>query len=184
MDTAVFFRNLVGINVIQGAFVLAFLLAIYFAVLCFRERRVFGKNVLFSLFCASFCLSYFNVTIHYDADDEVLVEAISKGGLILMSSFMLFFCFKFTLFFTKRRILSHVSLALGAIAAALVMSRQSKEAILTYFQYAMNFIIVPQLLGEIAILLYALVKERNRSVLPLLLSFPTHGSLPTAISRR
>ena len=172
VDTEVFFRNFVGINVIQGAFVLALLLAIYFAVLCFRERRAFGKYVLFSLICASFCLSYFNVTIHYDADDEVLVEAISKGGLILMSSFMLFFCCEFTSLFTRRRILPHLALALGATAAALVMTRQSKEAILTCFQYAMNFIIVPQFLGDIAILLYALVKNRNRGVLPLLLSFP------------
>ena len=172
VDAAVFFRNFVGINVIQGAFVLALLLAIYFAVLCFRERRILGKYVLFSLMCASFCLSYFNVTIHYDADDEVLVEALSKGGLILMSSFMLFFCCEFTSLFTKRRILPHLSLALGAIAAALVMTRQSKEAILTSFQYAMNIIIVPQLLADIAILLYALVKNKNRRVLPLLLSFP------------
>jgi DNA-binding CsgD family transcriptional regulator len=171
VDAAVFLRNFIGINVIQGAFVLALLLGMYFVALYFFARRKFGKYIFCSLICASFCLSYCNMTIHYDANNEVLLEALSKGGIILMSSFMLLFCCEFTSVLNKRRIFPFASLGVGTITALLVMTRQSKEVILAWFGYAANFLIVPQLLADIAILVYALVRNRNRRVLPLLSSF-------------
>jgi DNA-binding CsgD family transcriptional regulator len=171
VDAAVFLRNFIGINVIQGAFVLALLLGMYFVALFIFARRKFGKYFVCSLICASFCLSYLNMTIHYDANDEVLLEAPSKGGIILMSSFMLLFICEFTSLLNKRRIFPLASLGLGAIAAILVMTRQSKEAILTWFRYAADGLIVPQLLADIGILLYALIVAKSRRVLPLLSSF-------------
>jgi DNA-binding CsgD family transcriptional regulator len=171
VDAAVFLRNFIGINVIQGAFVLALLLGMYFVALFLFARRKFGKYIVCSLICAAFCLSYCNITIHYDANDEVLLEAMSKGGIILMSSFMLIFCCEFTSVLNRRRIFPLASLGLGAIAAILVMTRPSKESILTWFGYAANWLIVPQLLADIAILLLAFFSTRSRRVLPLLASF-------------
>jgi adenylate cyclase len=88
-----------------------------------------------------------------------------------MSSFMLVFCCEFTSVLNKRRIFPLAFLGLGCLVAALVMTRQSKREILVWFGYAMNYFIVPQLLFDIAILVYALVKRKNSYVLPLLASF-------------
>jgi PAS domain S-box-containing protein len=171
VDAAVFLRNFIGINLIQGAFLLVLIIGLYFVALFFAERRKYGKQLIFSLLCASFCLSYFNVTFHYDADDEVLLEALSKGGLVLLSSLMVVFCCEFTSVLNKGRIFPFASMALGLVAAALVMTRQSKEAALGWFGVAMNCLIVPQVAVDIGILGYALVRRGDRSVVPLLAAF-------------
>jgi DNA-binding CsgD family transcriptional regulator len=171
VDAAVFLRNFVGVNVIQGAFVLACIIGLYFVALVFFERQKYGKYIVFSLICASFCLAYLNVTVHNDANNEAQLEALSKGGLVLMSSFLLVFCCEFTSVLNKKRIFPLASLSLGVAAAILVMTRQSKETILALFGWVMNCLIVPQLIASIAILVYAFVKNKNRSVMPLLFSF-------------
>jgi signal transduction histidine kinase len=84
---------------------------------------------------------------------------------------MLAFCCEFTSVLNKRRIFPIVSLALGTVVAIFLMTRRMKETILVFFGYAMNYLIVPQLLVGMAILVYALVKNRNRYVLPLLVAF-------------
>ena len=171
VERAVFLRNFMGINLIQGAFVLALIIGVYFAALFLVQRRDNGKYIVFSLICVSFCLSYFNVTVHFDSNDEILLEALSKGGLVLMSSFMLVFCCEFTSVLNRRRIFPLAVLALGILAASLAMTRSSKETLLSAFGYLMNYLIVPQLLVDIGILCYALVRKGNRYVLPLLASF-------------
>ncbi|MGO8695441.1 MAG: sensor histidine kinase [Rectinemataceae bacterium] len=171
VDSAVFLRNFVGINLIQGASVLVLIIGLYFLALFIFDRRNHIRYLIFSLMCASFCLSYFNVTVYYDADNEVLLEALSKGGLMLMSSFMLVFCWEFTSGLNRRRIFPLAVLAFGVAAAVLVMTRRSKEDILLWFGYAMNFLIVPQILFDIGILAYTLVAKKGRYVLPLLAAF-------------
>jgi adenylate cyclase len=171
VNRAVFLRNFVGINLIQGAFVLSLIIGLYFLTLFLFERRKNRNHFIFSLICASFCLSYFNVTIHFDANDEVLLEALSKGGLILTSSFLLLFCFEFTSILRQRRAIPLAALALGAVVALLVVTRQSKREILAWFGYAMNYLIVPQLLADIGMLAYALIRNKNRYVLPILAAF-------------
>jgi PAS domain S-box-containing protein len=171
VDAAVFLRNFIGINLIQGAFVLVLIIGLYFFALFFVSGRSYPKHLVFSLMCASFCLSYLSVTIHYDANDEVLLEALSKGGLVLMSSLMLVFCCELTSVLNARRVFPLASLALGAAAAGIVMTRGSKETILAWFGYAMNYLIVPQILVDMGLLVFALVKKGNRYVLPLLAAF-------------
>ncbi|GEM_PF-2943963 len=171
VDASVFLRNFVGINLIQGAFVLVLILGLYFVALFFAEGRAYGKHLIFSLMCASFCLAYFNVTFHYDANDEVLLEALSKGGLVLLSSLMVLYCCEATAVLNKRRIFPLASMALGLSVAVAVMTRPSKEAVLVWFGYAMNGLIVPQIAVDIGILAYALVKKGDRGVIPLLGAF-------------
>jgi Adenylate cyclase, family 3 (some proteins contain HAMP domain) len=171
VDRAVFLRNFVGVNLIQGAFVLALVIGLYFFALYITERRRTVKNLFFSLICVSFCLAYFSVTTHFDANDEALMEALSKGGLVLMASFWLAFCCEFTSVLNKKRILPLVAIALSAVAAGLVMTRTDKAEILAWFGYAMNFIIVPELLLAFAVLWYALLRKGNRYVIPELLSY-------------
>jgi len=120
--------------VIQGAFVLACIIGLYFVALVFFERQKYGKYIVFSLICASFCLAYLNVTVHNDANNEAQLEALSKGGLVLMSSFLLgISAASSPRSSNKKRIFPLASLSLGVAAAILVMTRQSKETILALF---------------------------------------------------
>lgn len=168
---SVFLRNFVGINIIQGAFILSITLGLYFFFLFFAERRKEAKHLLFCAICVTFCMAYFSVTIHYEATDEVFMEALSKAGIVLMSTAMLMFSCEFTGVLNKRRIVPSIFLFFGIIVASVVFMQRSKETILLWFGYAMNFFIVPQLVFDIAILIYALVRYKNRYVLMLLGSF-------------
>ncbi|HTX72776.1 MAG TPA: histidine kinase dimerization/phosphoacceptor domain -containing protein, partial [Rectinemataceae bacterium] len=175
VDKAVFLRNFVGINLIQGAFVLVLIIGLYFLALYFFNRRGKPTYLVFSFMCAAFCLSYFNVTVYFDADNEVLLEALSKGGLVIMSALMLVFCSEFSAVLDRKHVFPLAVLVLGLAAAVFIMTRQSKEAILEYFGYAMNFIIVPELLAGLGILLFALLARKRRFVIPMLASFPVVG---------
>ncbi len=169
---AVFLRNFVGINAIQGGFFLALILGLYFLGLFFAERRKEVKYLIFCFICAAFCMAYFSVVTHYESNDEVLMEALSKGGIVLMSAALLMFCCEFTGILNEKRIFPLVMLGLGIVAAASVLAQGSKEEILRWFGYAMNFIIVPQLILDIGILIYALIRNKNLYVIFLLSSFP------------
>ena len=171
VDRAVFLRNFVGVNLIQGAFVLALVIGLYFFALYLIERRRTVKNLFFSLVCVSFCLSYFSVVTHFDANDEALMEALSKGGLVLMAAFWLTFCCESTSVLNKGRILPISAIAVSGVAAVLVMTRANKADILSWFGYAMNFIIAPELVIAFGVLMYAFVKQGNRYVIPQLLSY-------------
>ena len=168
---AVFFRNFMGINLVQAAFVLALVMSLYFLALFFAEKKGRSDYLYFAIICIAFCLSYFNVTIHYEANDEVFLEALSKAGLVLLSTFMFFFCVDFTGVFKQRKVFLRVMLALSAFCAVFVLVQRSKAAILGTFGLVMNFLIVPQLLLEIFTLAYALVRKRNTRVVPLLVAF-------------
>ena len=169
---AVFFRNFVGINVIQGAFCLALIIGLYFLGLFFAERRKEVKYLMFCFICASFCIAYFSVTTHYEANNEVLMEALSKAGLVLMSTVLLMFCCEFTGILNYKRIFPLVMLGLGLVVSGAVLVQGSKEDILRWFGYAMNFLIVPQLIMDIGILIFALIRNKNLYVLFLIASFP------------
>lgn len=168
---AVFFRNFFGINLIQGAVILSLLLGIYFIALFLGEKRRQGKNLFFALICFSFCMAYAGVALHYESFNEILVEAFSKGGLVLLSSVMVVFCSVFTGVLTKRNIFMVVVLVLGVAGAIVVMVQPDKDSMARMFGYFMNFMIVPQLLLDIGILLYALIRHKNRYSLFMLGAF-------------
>jgi adenylate cyclase len=167
----VFLRNFVGINLVQAAVVLSLLLAFYFLGLFLAEKRRQEKNLFFTLICLTFCLSYFGIAVHYESFNELLMEALSKGGLILLSSAMVVFCSVFTGVLSKRKILPFAMLAVGLAGAVFVVIQPDKDSMARVFGYLMNFLIVPQLLLDIVILVYALVKLRNRYSLLLLGAF-------------
>jgi methyl-accepting chemotaxis protein len=167
----VFRRNFIGINLIQAAFVLAFVMSLYFLALFIAEKKGRKDYIYFAVICVAFCLAYLNVTIHYEANNEVLLEALSKTGLVLLSTFMLLFCSEFSGVFNRRKIFRRVMLVLGVLAAVFVLLQRSKAAILTNFGLVMNFIVVPQLLLDIFILVFALAKKKNVTILPLIFAF-------------
>jgi adenylate cyclase len=168
---AVFLRNFIGINLIQGAFLLALIIGLYFLALYLQERRRQARYLFFGLICFSFCLSYFGVTVHFEANNEPLLEALSKAGLVLMSSCLVLYCGEAAGLRGKARLAPRILLAVGLLAAAGILLLRHKQLILRWFGVAMNFVIVPQLLADLVILGWALFHRRNLYVLPLLTAF-------------
>ena len=171
VSAAVFLRNFVGIDLVKGAFVLAMVIGFYFLGLFLFGQMRRPSYLLFAGVCLSFCLSYFNMAIHHEANDEVLLEALSKGGLVLLSSSTLAFVCEFSSVLNRRRALPLAYFAVGLGFALLVITRGSKQAILASFGLAVDLVIVPQLILDIGILAYALIRLRNRQALTLLAAF-------------
>jgi hypothetical protein len=131
-----------GINLVQAAFVLSLVMSLYFLALFFAEKKGRSDYLNFAIICIAVCLSYLNVTIHYEANDEVFLEALSKAGLVLLSPSCSSSA-RISRFFRQRKIFLRVMLVLGALSAAFVLIQRSKAAILGNFGLIMNFLIVP-----------------------------------------
>ena len=167
---AVFWRNLVGINLVQATFVVSVIMSLYVLALFFLDPDRKPGYLWFSLLCVAFCAAYLNVTVHNEAIPELPLEALSKACMVLSSTFLLVFILEYAGPFRSRRAKAVVfgALILAASAAALViLTRTTKRDILAAFGPAMNLVILPELLCEIACVSWAFFVRRNRLVAPL-----------------
>lgn len=172
----VFWRNFFGINVVQATVILSFALFFYFSALFLLDGARKLTHLYFALICISFCMSYFNILIYHVAIDEAPLEAISKAGLVLSSTFLLLFCCEFTDLFSRlkprtRRYLLFMPFGIGVTASLCVLCQTSKQGVLSVFGVLMNFFIAPQLFLDIFILGYTFLKKKNRQIIPLFISF-------------
>jgi hypothetical protein len=94
--TDVFFRNLLGVVLVQTTFILSLLLFAYFIALFLVSNRESTIYLLYALICLAFCASYYNVFIHHEGIAELPLEKLSKAGMVILSTFMVAFCVEFS----------------------------------------------------------------------------------------
>jgi diguanylate cyclase (GGDEF)-like protein len=174
--TDVFFRNLVGVVLVQATFILSLLLFAYFLALFLVSNREYVIYLLYALICLAFCASYFNVFIHHEGIPELPLEKLSKAGMIILSTFMVAFCVEISGIFKQRssgirKALFALVFASGILGSIPILMQGSKQDMLAVFGTVITFTVAPHLLLNVAILGYAFFAKKNRMAIPLFLGF-------------
>lgn len=168
---AVFWRNFFGINLVQASFIMSLVMIVYVLALYFLGSNRRRADLYFVALGLAYCLAYVNVVIHNEALPEVPLEALSKAGMVLSSTFLVAFVVEFTGLFAgtwHKKLFLGVTLAAGAIAAGLILVQRDKQSILAMFSLGMNMLILPELLVNAAVLVWALLRKGLTLVLPLM----------------
>lgn len=168
---AVFWRNFFGINLVQATFILSLVMVVYVFALYLLESKRRTANLYFVAIGISYCLAYLNVVIHNEAIPEVPLEALSKAGMVLASTFLVAFIVDFTGIITRPRLRPFFFIALfaaGGAAGIAILVQNDKEGILRVFSAAMNFLILPELVFNTVVIGHTVFRKKTLLVLPLL----------------
>ena len=168
---AVFIRNLIGIYFLQGAFVLSLAVGIYFAALFLRIKGNTRRYLYFSFYAFFFCAVYFNVIAHYESNNEILMESLSKSSMILLSTSFLFFIKEFTMILNGKKIFWGIILASGLVGFLIVFLQGNKESLLSVFEVFLILLIIPQMMIAAVMILYYGIKKRGKFFWPVFISF-------------
>lgn len=168
----VFWRNFFSIHLIQGAFILSIVIAIYYLFLFIAYKRREKTHLYYALFCISFALSYISMAFQYYSDSVILIEKISRTGYPFCIIFFLIFLLEFNGFYSKyKKIIIISCLSLSSIFSILIFLQETPQNIESVFTYTINILIIPILILVMVVLGMALVKYRNISSIILFISF-------------
>ncbi len=174
-DTAmeeVFWRNFFSIHLIQGAFILALVVAIYYLFLFIAYKYREKTHLYYALFCISFALSYLGMAFQYYSDSVVVIDKISRIGLPVCVVFFTIFLMEFINVLTKyKKIVKIITISMGCISSIFIFLQKHPEQIEYFFALSMNFIIIPILIFSFIILILAIIKYKNISSIVLFSSF-------------
>lgn len=166
-----FGRNLLALNFIQAAGIVAIILFIYFTFLFFSAKNRDPKIIIFAFVCLSFFFGYINIAYTFPGSDEMTLEKISRFALPLTVLFINLFIIEFTGIWAKRL---WPRLILGAIAlccSCLVLFTNTKQEIKELFGLITIFVLTPLLVFGFIILLLAFFLKKRKNALPLLISY-------------
>lgn len=171
VSQAVFLRNFLGINLVQGAFVLSLIIGLYFFILYLAEKKRQKTRLIFALFCFSYFFASIAIATFHDTSNEVMMENLSKFGLLLSSTCLLRFFMEFTGIFNRNIAFRWFVNGFGLAAALGALFQRSKESLLVWFGWGINLLIVPEMILCAAILLLSVFRDRRKGSLLLLLAF-------------
>ncbi len=169
--SAVFWRNFIGISLIQGAFVLSLIIGIYFLTLFIAEKKRQKNHLIFALFCFSFFFATMAIATHHDTSNELIMENFSKFGLILSSMFILRFFMEFTGVLNKVKTIRVILYFSGIIGAAGAMAQPDKASLALWFSRSIAILVVPQMILSVSVLFAAIFKNRQKGAIVLLGAF-------------
>ncbi len=168
----VFWRDFFSIHLIQGAFVLSIVIAIYYLFLFISYKYREKTHLYYSLFCISFALSYLGVAFHYYSDSVAMVDKISRIGLPFGMIFFTIFLVEFINLFAKyRKLVKIVMISMGSISALFILFQKTPKQIEYVFTYSLNIVIIPILLFSLAIFIFSIMKNKSLSRIVLFSSF-------------
>jgi len=170
-----YWRNLLNVNLIQAAVVFALILAAFFVLLYLLGSKEL-RYVWFVLICATFAMSYTNMSLYNVGMDVMLFDKITRCGMPLTCLFFVLFALEFSGFRIANRRLRYGAAALLAVptvlSCAVTILSQGKEAVFTSFSTYTTGILLPVLLlTTLALLVYGLVKRPGPATIGVLLGF-------------
>ena len=168
---AVFIRNLIGVYFLQGSFILSFVIGIYFTILFLIIKGDTKKYLYFSFFSFFFCAVYFNLVGHYESNNEILLESLSKSSMILLSTSLLFFVKEFTRLLSVKKKFWGFIFIISLIGFVIVFIQNDKASLLSVFGHFLIYLIVPQMLVASSMILYYGIKKKGPFFWPILISF-------------
>lgn len=175
VSSEVFWRNVFNVNLIQASFVFAIILAAFFILLFVTGTRD-TKYLEFAFVCLCYSLAYSNMSLFNDAQNEVLLDKISRTGLPLTSLFLAFFAIRFAQISFKSKIINigiRIGLALPTAYACFgAMVAKDKADLVAFFSGYTTSIVLPLLLViTIGSLIYGAIKKPGAASFVVLCAF-------------
>lgn len=155
-----FWKNFFNIHGIQAVALTAFIIFIYFMLLFVSGRLKKSTNFYFSMICLFFALSYANVVFDYEANNELLIEKITRTSFIITTYFSLFFVMDFLKLFSKKlKLIIKLSMyALMLAGIILIFIQTEKNKVLDIYGYFQFYTLIPCLLADVGLTIYSIVK--------------------------
>ncbi len=174
-SSEVYWRNMFNVHLIQASVVFAIIIASFFFLLYFLGSRDM-KYLYFAFVCASYSLAYINMTLFNDAQDELLLDKLSRCGLPLTSLFLSFFALQFAnLSFKRKKYNAILKILLGlpvALVCVITLSTRDKVELNTFFSTYTAGIILPLLLIlSIGTLVAAVIRKPGSDTFTVLGAF-------------
>jgi signal transduction histidine kinase/PAS domain-containing protein len=168
----VFWRNFFSIHLIQGAFILSLVIAIYYLFLFIAYKYREKTHLYYALFCVCFAFAYISMSFQYYSDSVILLEQISRAGHPFCVAFFLLFLLEFNSLFVKyKKLIIILSLSLCFIFSIIIFLQDSPRNIELVFSYVMNIVILPILVLAFLVLIAALLKFKDISSAVLFTAF-------------
>ena len=156
---------------IRGASFLAFFLFIFFSIYAYLGKFRNFNYIFFALMCLSFVSAYFEISLSHHFANEVLIKKFAKSGFTWTAILSFYFVTEFTGIFKKSILRKIIPGAVGLILTILFMAMKSKEGIDTVYGPVTQLVFLPTILFNITLLVISSFKLKNKSAIPLLISF-------------
>lgn len=112
-DTYIFWRNFFSVHFIRAMALVSFIIFLYFLIFSFkRKSENTSYYIPFSLACLAYPLATINNIINYNFSDTLLLEKLSRFGMVLWIYFTSVYIIEFTKIFKYR---NYVTIGLAII---------------------------------------------------------------------
>ncbi len=162
VNTLTFWRNFVNVDLLKIAVVFSLLMGVYILALYFVGAR--DRSYLdFSLLCIFFSLGFIGTMFSYDNRNEVLLEKLTRIGLVLVGSMMNVFIMNFTGLLKGRvkAIVEYLIYGITALALILIGIQGNKAGYVGVFNSFLSFYVMPSVLFSLILAWMRLSKTRE-----------------------
>jgi methyl-accepting chemotaxis protein len=166
-----FWQSFFNVELVKAIFVVAILICLYLLFDFFIKGFKDTKYFFFAMTCFFFGLSVVNMTFYYGTVDEVFVEKISRFAYPMAILFITLFSMKATGVLYKNRWIKGLLIAGGVICSIIIFPQPSKHMVKSVFDTVMIAYIAPALFFNIGLLLYSIIKHKNKTSIVILISF-------------
>ncbi len=167
----VYWRNFFMKQLVAGGFVVGILLLVYFMFMYLLSKGANPRFLWFALFCGFFSLSCINVLFNHLAASDTWLTKTSRLGFFYSVVMFSFYVMEATGILAKKRWLKIAELAAGTIATILVMVQKDLNATAAAFNLAIQFVITPNLLFCLVLIVLAIIKQGFKPFAILCLGF-------------
>lgn len=155
----VFWRNAFMSQFVAGGFTIALVLLAYFLFIFtlsgFRDWRF----LWFALFCGFFALSSVNIVFNHLASSDTLLTKASRLGFLASVTMLSFYVMEATAILSDRRWVKALALCAATAGTAWIFLQRGFYATNEAFHVLINFIITPNLLFCLVLIVLAILKR-------------------------
>lgn len=164
-ETYVFWRNLFSVNFIRAMALVSFVIFLYFFIFSFkRKKQNTSYYIPFSLACLTYPLALINNIVTHNFSDTLLLEKLSRFGLLVWT-YLSFFCILEFTQITKYK--NHIQIGLGIVLIPFIILGWIPDTVPGVIEFSIKYsspLILIILLASILIcLIFAYLKRTKDS---------------------
>ncbi|MBN2545578.1 MAG: methyl-accepting chemotaxis protein, partial [Spirochaetes bacterium] len=167
VERKIYFRNLFNVNLIQAICTMSFIFCLFFISYFFSFSATETKYLFFSFLCLSLGLSYMNIFYEHDANNELILERLTRSSFPFASFFLTAFIMKYTNTLNKNKYFI-IMLVPTLVFSIWNLTMPHKSDVQKFFIHTSNFAITPQLILSIILLSLNIFKNKNKNALIIL----------------
>lgn len=172
VSTQTFWRNLIKINIgSQGSLIISLFVGLFFLFNFFTRKNKDKRYLFFTLMCLFHSMQAINSSFAHDAANELMLEKLSRISFPFTMSFLFLFMTEFTKILNKQIWLKILIVLPSIVSAIIIICLKKLIEVSALFGKMTLFFILPLLLLNLPLLIISVVKYKNKTSIPLLISF-------------